>query len=294
MTALASVLGGLAGLGIVIAADGARRRTRDAHTRAWRRAARGRTVRKPWRRLASVVAFGLVAGVVTRWPVAGLLAAAIAWWLPPLYGRARHEAHRASTGRIEAIATWVESLRDTLSAAAGLEQALLAVAPLAPQPIAAPIGVMAARVRAGERLPTALRALGDELADSTADLVIAALITAAGRQGGDLAGLLGELASAAREHAAMRLRLRAEQARIRSAAQIITGATLAMATGLVIWSRDFLHPYDTLTGQLVLAGIGIVFAAAFAWLQRLARPHEPARIFGATAARPAVDPRTTP
>lgn len=279
MTASAplTLLGGaVAGLGIAILSAGIVTTVRTRMGQAG--AAAGR---RWWRRRIGMRALisaicGLAAGAVTRWPAAVVLAAVAAWWLPRLVGGDRHAG--AGIERIEAIASWTESLRDTLSAAAGLEQAILATAPLAPAPINEPLSALTARLRTGDRLTAALRAFGDELADPTADLVVAALTSAAEHQGGDLAALLGELASAARDHATMRLRLRADRARIRTSSRIITGATIAMAAGLVLWSRDFLAPYDTATGQLVLLGIGTVFAAGFSWLDRLARIEEPGRI----------------
>lgn len=228
------------------------------------------------RRVAAALAVGLLVGAVTQWPAAALLAGAGVWWLPGLLGPDRQ--HVRSVARIEAIAGWTESLRDTLSAAAGLEQAITATAGLAPGPIAEPVARLAARLRAGDRLVDALADLGREVADPTADLVVTALVMAAGEHARDLGGLLGELARAARDQAAMRARVATTRARIRSATRIIVAATTVMAVGLSLWSRDFLAPYDTPGGQLMLLGIGGIFAGAFAWLARQARFPEPARL----------------
>lgn len=276
--ALAGLLGAGTGLGLLIVMLGVRGRPPGAEPR---RGVGPRWGRIPWRRAVIVTVTGLFVGVVTRWPAAAVLAAAGAWWLPTLLGPDREHTRRVA--RIEAIAGWTESLCDTLSAAAGLEQAILATAPLAPTAIAEPVAGLATRLRTGERLPEALHTLGDELADPTADLVVTALVMAASQHARDLSGLLGELARAARDQAAMRLRVATTRARIRSATRIITGATLAMAAGLAIWSRDFLAPYDTPAGQAVLLVIGVVFAFGFAWLHRMARFAEPARVLAPTA-----------
>ena len=42
--------------------------------------------------------------------------------------------------------------------------------------------------------------------------------------------------------------------------------------GLALLNRGYLAPYDTATGQLVLALVGAVFTAAFVWLSRMTRP----------------------
>ena len=45
--------------------------------------------------------------------------------------------------------------------------------------------------------------------------------------------------------------------------------TLVMAIGLVVFNRSFLHPYDSLSGQIVLAVVGVLFAVGFRWLHRI-------------------------
>jgi hypothetical protein len=75
----------------------------------------------------------------------------------------------------------------------------------------------------------------------------------------------------------MRMRVAAGRARIRTAVRVIVAATLAMAAGLVALNREYLDPYDSLAGQLMLLAVGGLFAAAFAWLARAARPSQPER-----------------
>jgi len=190
------------------------------------------------------------------------------WAVPSLW---RPDAGaRARTDRIEAIAVWAEMLRDTLAAAAGLEQAILATAQTAPAPVAAEVAALAQRIRDGERLPDALHTFAEDLNDATGDLVVAALVMAATRQARQLTDLLSSLARSAREQATMRLRVEAGRARVRSSVRVVVGVTLSMATGLVLLNRGYLQPYDQATGQLVLLLAGSLFAVSFAWLDRIA------------------------
>jgi len=186
-----------------------------------------------------------------------------------LLGGARR--HQAAVGRIEAIAGWAEMLRDTMAGSAGLEQAIVATATLAPLPIRAEVATLAVRLE-GERLALALRAFADEVADPTCDLVVAALVLAAEHQAQRLGELLGSLAAAARDQATMRLRVEAGRARTRTSVRVIVGATGALVLGLALFNRGYLAPYDTATGQLVLILVGGVFAVAFMWLARMTRP----------------------
>ena len=134
--------------------------------------------------------------------------------------------------------------------------------------------------RPGTRLAPALHAFADELDDPTADLVVAALVLSSQRQARRVGELLGALARAARDDATMRLRVEAGRARTRTSVRVVVGVTLAMAAGLVVLNRGYLASYDSAFGQLILAGVGGVFAAAFWWLARMARVEAPERLLG--------------
>ncbi|UGQ13587.1 type II secretion system F family protein [Yinghuangia sp. ASG 101] len=234
------------------------------------------------RRLIGVGVCAVVVGVLTGWPVAAVLAGAAAWALPVLVRPDR--AARARTERIEAVAVWAEMLRDTLAAAAGLQQAIRATADVAPPALEAEIRALAARVERGDRLPDALRAFADDVDDPIADLVVAALLLAAERQAGQLAGLLGSLATATRDQVTVRLKADADRAGTRTSVRVVVVVTLAMAFGLLLFDRDYLTPYGTAEGQLVLAVVGALFALAFWWMARLADDKPPVRILRPSAA----------
>jgi Flp pilus assembly protein TadB len=220
-------------------------------------------------RAGAALGCAALVGALTRWPVAAVLAGVGAYVLPSALTGTR--AQRDALARTEAVAAWAEMLRDNLSTAAGLEQTILVTAPFAPPAIAADITALAAAIRHGTRLPAALAELRERLDDPTAHLIVRALQQAAQRQSRQLAELLSELARRARDRATLRLRIAPGHARIRTNARIIVGFTLTMAAGLVVLNRQFLTPYDTPTGQLVLLVVGAVFTAGFAGIARLAR-----------------------
>lgn len=218
---------------------------------------------------------GVVTGVVTGWAVGALLAAVAAWNLPSIWNAAATDQDRSA--HVEGIAGWAEMLRDTLSAAAGLEQTIMATAHTAPAAIRPHIQGLAAHLGAGEPLSVGLRRLQAEMRDPTADLVIAALLLASQHQARQLAPLLGELAATARAQVNMRQRIEASRARMRTTVRTVVATTLVFAGGLTVLNGEFLHPYDTAMGQLMLLAIGVVFAIAFTWLRRIARIEEPQR-----------------
>ena len=265
--ATAGILGALAGLGVLLIITGLRRAgTPRPSPRLSQLAGRVRQ-EATMPRVAGTLVSAAVVAAVTRWPAGTVLAGLAAWFLPRALGPDRE--HARALERIEAIASFTEMLRDTISAAAGLEQAILAAEPVAPAPIREHVVLLAARIRRGQRLPAALRAFAAETADPTADLVVAALLLAAEQQARDLAQLLGSLADSARQHAVMRMRVAAGRARVRTAARIIIAVTLLLVIGLLAWSRAFLQPYGTPAGQLMLLVVGACFAAGFWWLHKI-------------------------
>lgn len=256
--------------GSVSGVDPVRRRVN--RWRAHRREHAGR-----W--LAAAGVAGLLAGAVTGWVVGGLLAAMATWSLPRLLGSASSEQARAA--RVEGIAGWTEMLRDTLAAAAGMEQTILATAPTAPKAVRPYVLALAERLERGERLAPSLRRLAGDLADPSADLVIAALILASEHQARQLSALLSELAAPARAQVEMCRRVEASRARTRTTMRVVVSTTMSFASGLIILNPEFLRPYDSVTGQLVLLLIGALFTTAFTWLSRMARLEEPDRFLTA-------------
>ncbi|MDX3192914.1 type II secretion protein F [Streptomyces sp. MN03-5084-2B] len=284
-TIIAATLGlGTAAGVILIAAAWRRTPSPSAPSRGARlvRALQGRAGdRRALARLATAVAAGAGTGVVTGWVAGAVLAAGAVWFLPRLVGPDR--AHARRVARIEAIASWTEMLRDVLSAAAGLEQAILATAPLAPAAIRGEVATLTARLESGQRLAPALRALASELDDPTADLVLAALVLAAEHQARQLGDLLSSLATTARGQAAMRMRVETGRARTRTSIRVVVATTVAFAAAVVLANRAYLDVYNTATGQIVLLLIGGLFGAGFAWLARIATSGRQARVLALDA-----------
>ncbi|GAB3445390.1 type II secretion system F family protein [Actinophytocola sediminis] len=272
-TVLCAFLGAGFGTGLWLVLRGWRR-TPPPPSRG-RRGVRAAIEQHRTRALVAVVA-GAAGGVFTGWVMGACLITFAVWTLPTLIGS--DTAHTRRIARIEAIATWAEMLRDTLAAAAGLEQAILASAPVAPTAIHTEITALAVRLETGHRLAPSLRLLADDLADPTADLVISSLLLAATHQARALADLLGSLAATARDQATMRMRVDASRARVRTSVRIITGATLGFAGLLIVLNRDYLVAYDTATGQLVLLAVGGLFTLGFLALTTIATFTEPPRL----------------
>jgi hypothetical protein len=75
----------------------------------------------------------------------------------------------------------------------------------------------------------------------------------------------------------MQLRVEAARARMRTAVQVITVCTLAMALGLVILNPSYVGSYNSMIGQVVLALIAACWGVALAWLSSMSRFQTPTR-----------------
>jgi len=262
------LLGGGAGVGIVLAARSLRG-TAGPTTPSWMRRA---AVSGPQLFAGGVGA--VVALVLTRWPVAVVAGGLLGIEAPTLLGA--RERRNQDAARSEAVASWTELLRDTMGAAVGLEQAIRSTAVIAPLGIRPQVRSMVARLE-HERLAPSLAALAQDLADTTADLVVTALILAANGEAQDLGELLGSLAEAARDSATLRLRVEASRARIRTSVRIIASVTVGMVILLVVLNREYLRPFDSIGGQAVLGIVVGCWITALWWLMRMSRFTSPER-----------------
>jgi Flp pilus assembly protein TadB len=218
---------------------------------------------------------GLVVLLLTRWAVAGIATAVLVFLWDKLFGGASEE--RAAMRRVEALASWTESLRDTIAGAVGLEQAIPAAA-RASAPVLRPhLDAMVDRLRSRTPLPDALQQLADEIDDASADIIVAALILNARLRGPGLRQVLGALAKSAREEVDMRQRVMAQRASTRRSVQIVVAVSIAFVLGLSIFNRQFVEPYGTAVGQLVLAGVCGLFGLGFWWLRKLSTIETPER-----------------
>jgi Flp pilus assembly protein TadB len=276
MTAsLAALCGLVVGAGLWLTIDGMTRRVRSSSGFAGSLRRRLVGGAAPGRAAGAICAAAAV-GVWTRWPVAVLLTAIAVWALPGVLTGARTSAR--SQQRLEAIAVWTESLRGTLQAAAGLEQAIAATASTSPEAIHAEVAALADAIQHGVRLPEALRAFAADLDHPDADRVVAALLLAATGHARKLADQLAALAASAREQAAARLRIQTEWSTTRTSVRVIIAITVVMAVAMVALNRDFLQPYDTGGGQLILAIVGGMFGIGFWWLAKLSRIPDAPRV----------------
>lgn len=227
------------------------------------------------RRLLAAAAAGAAVLALTRWvAVAAAVGLVVAAW-PRLFGAAGEQ--RRVVERLEALAGWVEALRDTIGGGLALPEAIPLTAAAAPPAIRPPLDNLVFRMKVREPLDRALLALADDLDDPVADQAVAALALNARAQGRALKSVLTALAASTRAQVEMRRAVDAERRSTRRALQIIMGVTAVVVVGLAVFNRDYVAPFATPAGQVVLAVDVAIFVLAFAWLRQLATFVAPTR-----------------
>jgi Flp pilus assembly protein TadB len=226
---------------------------------------------------AIAVILGLLTLLATRWIAAGIGIGLLAYNWRSLSGA---NSERAAIARLEGLATWTESLRDTIAGAVGLEQAIPASTRIAAPAIKEPLLRLVDRLQTRVPMPDALRLFAVDLDDASADLIIAALVINSRLRGPGLRDLLGALSGSVREELDMRRKVSAERRSTRRSVQIVIGVSVGMAIVLALLDRSFLSPYSSPLGQVVLAGIAGLYGIGIAWLRRLAHFETPQRMLG--------------
>jgi tight adherence protein B len=282
MILLSATLGGFGGFGVYLILRGARQGSAQPtdisadHVQPRRSEPRpgSRRFMVQGREAAIALTVGMVALVITRWPMALFLGAAATLGLKGLTGG----TSRQQIDKLEAIASWTEMLRDTLAGASGLTQALVATAGTAPKPVEAEIRALAGKLTAGVPIEDALRELADEIADPAADMVVASLVMASRERAQRLGDLLGALAHAIREEVAMRLGIESSRAASQTAVRMITGFSLGLFGLMCVFARAYLAPYESASGQVMLGVVGLVFALGLWLMSVMVRPRPFARL----------------
>ncbi|ACZ32419.1 type II secretion system protein (plasmid) [Xylanimonas cellulosilytica DSM 15894] len=224
---------------------------------------------------------GLVAGVViyliAGWVIAIVVGPIAAAGLPALLS-APGSAERID--KLEALEEWTRGLAGVLTVGVGLEEALRATLRSTPDAIRPEVTTLVARLRARMSTEDALRAFADDLDDATGDLVASFLISGARRRGQGLASVLNSLAESVAADVRARRAIEADRAKPRATARWVTIITLGVLGVLFIFSSEYLAPYRTPAGQLLLALFLAIYVSLLIWMRAMAKGEKLPRFLG--------------
>lgn len=235
------------------------------------------------------VALALIVGLVTRWPVGAAIGGAVGW---TLRSALQPNTSRRVTERLEALATWIEALRDSIAAHRGLLAAIESTVHTASPMIRDNVAALVVRIKSGVALDAALYAFAGELGDAAVDEAVAPLILASRFGGSDLQCLLATAAGNTRDQIALWQRIEIARAKPRRDMRLVVAVTLVFTFGVLLVGHGYFKPFGTAVGQIVLVAVAGLFAAGFGAMNRLSRPQPLPRLFGKDEGSKATTGRT--
>ena len=244
----------------------------------------GRDTATAGRRLATSIAVASATGMtvlaLSGWFLPSLLCAGAAWQLVVVHQR-RDPSSADDVEKTDALASWIENLRDVLVAGDQPVGAIQATVSTSPPMIRSQVRRLAMGL--GRHEPDVVfRRFADEIDDPLGDLVAAGLLIAVQR-GARTAAVLSTLADQARRQADRRRLLAAEHAPVRREVTLVTVIMGSLVVGLLVFGRsEYLAAYDTTDGQLFLAAVLVIYALLLVRVQRLARMPRPSRFLTRT------------
>ena len=211
---------------------------------------------------------GLLVALVTGWVIAIVLVPAAIIGIPMLL---TPPPAAASIEKLEALEEWTRSLSGKLPAGQSLRSALIKSLQSTPEPIEREVGLMVSRLwNNTSSTEDVLRAFAEDLSDSTGDVVASQLILAAsGRGQAGLSKALDALAETVAADVRARRQIAADQAKPRTTARTVTVITLGVL-GILAFTGDYIEPYGTPLGQVVLAVLLAAYVATLLWMRRMA------------------------
>ena len=284
MTALAVLTGVLAVAGALLLISGltkveppdrptARRRTAAESWAHYTRRPAGRAGRRRDLLLVGSVTAGFALFALTGWLLLIPLVPLTAIALPTLLGRApANDLHllEALDRCVRTIATTLPVGRDVIDS---VRVSLGSAPPLLAEDLAVLVDELNSRVPAAD----ALTRLADRLDNPESDAVIASLILATRRSGVGLSSSLNQLADNIQERLRALREIERERDLPRSRVRQITAIACVMVAAAAFLG-DYLRPYGSPLGQLVLTGLVGAFVLCLWQMHRMTVPRRRQRI----------------
>lgn len=265
--ALGAFLGALFGLSVWLLVEGMRPRTGLPAEKA--RGGLSDKVRSMLRRpagsagtqrdikIAIAVVGAVGAYVVSGWVIMLMLVPLTVWGLPKLF----HDPNKARIDRLAAVESWIRQVRSLLVGGADntLEAALVASLPSTPAPIHAEVKRLVARINARWTTDRALAAFAEDMDDSVADSVAAAMMLAYYRRGGGLIDVIDALADSVRDEVEARRKQESAKSGVRTSVRYMTLLVVVGVPAMMLAAPTYLQPYRSAFGQM----LALVFAAGY-------------------------------
>ncbi|MFW2335015.1 type II secretion system F family protein [Ilumatobacter sp.] len=230
-------------------------------------------------RLTGAFVVGVLVLVVSGWVLPAVVVGVGAVWVIAGWQK-RDKSGNVEIARLDALASWIENVRDVLMAGEQPIGAITSTVGACPPVIRPHIRRLAAGLSRQDP-EIVFRRFADDLDDPLADLVAAGLAIAI-RRGARTVPVLTALAEQTRQQVDRRRLIEAERAPTRREVQALTLIMGTLVVLLLVFGRSqYLDAYDTSGGQLFLAVMLGGYVALILRVQRLAAFPRPSRFLTA-------------
>jgi hypothetical protein len=234
-------------------------------------------------RIMVAIGVGGLIVLMSSWLLPGIVVGVGTWWGVGGWQRRQNSAD-SEIARLDALASWIESVRDVLIAG---EQPIGAIASSvgACPPLIRPFVRRLATGLSRQDPEIVFRRFADDLDDPVADLVAAGLSIAI-RRGARTVPVLSALAQQTREQVDRRRLVEAERAPTRREVTSLTVIMGGLVVALLVFGRSqYLDAYDQPEGQVFLAAALAGYAGLIVRVQKLAAFPRPGRFLTAGEVR---------
>jgi tight adherence protein B len=221
--------------------------------------------------LAGAVGAGLLVYALLGLVAPAVVVAALGWAAGTALFRWREARRSAAVGA--ALVSAVDLLAQLLPAGHSTRQSLVVLAESGPAQLRGEIAQVLGRLTEVP-LEQALIEAQEKMRQPLFTLIASTLIVG-NRSGGRLAPLLQELSRAAHQIDSVQGQLRAEQAQGRLGALVIAVMPLGLLGLLHVVNPQYLSPYETVSGELVLGGLVAMIVLGYLWMMHILHIPQP-------------------
>ena len=230
--------------------------------------------RRTWTRLALGCLLGLVAAVLTTWPVMLVLGPLAVLGIPWLLGTPPNR----ELDLLVALERWTRGLASSVPTGKSVADAVRATRRQAPAVINEAVTTAVLRMDARWSAADALHAMADDLDSPHADACLAALALASQRGGTGATATLHSLAESLNARLRALREIEAERSKPRVVVRQVTVITIVAITAALLFGGTFFEPYSTPMGQLLLTGLLVAFVGSLVMLRQRTMPKRRDRI----------------
>lgn len=217
---------------------------------------------------------GAVGYLVTGWAVLILIVPILAVVVPALLA----DPPRRDLDVMRALERWVRLVSGSASTGKSVIDAIRATRRQAPALLVEPLTRMVARLDSRWDTRASLQGLADDLDSADADQVIAAIMMASERGGTGATSTLDALAASLQERIRAARGVQAERAKPRVVVRQVSIIIAVVLTGALALGREYLAPYRTGVGQVLLCCYAGLYLVGLVALSQRSKPRRRARI----------------